>query len=54
MAISSIVKVVEQQKMGTQGRRRATNILQFMDNGKWWLGRMQKMRRKVGSKWFPS
>jgi hypothetical protein len=30
---------------------RPTNVLEGVDEGTWWLGRVQKMWRKVGMKW---
>lgn len=32
---------------------RPSSILQGVDEGTWWLGRVQKMRRRVGPRWGP-
>jgi hypothetical protein len=29
----------------------ASNIYAYIDQGTWWIGRVQKMRRKLGNKW---
>lgn len=38
-------------KKGPNGR--PLSILQGVDEGTWWLGRVQKMRRRVGPRWSP-
>jgi hypothetical protein len=41
-------------KRGRPGKQRvsqACNIYEGVDEGCWWLGRVQKIRRKIGSRW---
>jgi len=52
------VKAAGKRKKRVKGRQNAasksgspTNILQGVDAGSWWIGRVQKMRRKVGTQW---
>lgn len=51
-AMSSVVKYAmknTQSKVSKGGT--STNILDGVDEGLWWLGRAQKMRKMVGSNW---
>lgn len=49
---SSTVKSALKRKRGRQVRNGVpSSILEGVDEGTWWVGRVQKMRRRVGTKW---
>ena len=53
--ISSTVKAVAKRKQGWPSKNGiATCVLNGVDEGTWWVGRVQKIRRKVGTKWGSS
>jgi hypothetical protein len=50
--ISSTVKVVaKQKKMRPSKNGTAICVLNGVDEGTWWVGRVQKIRRKVDTQW---
>lgn len=52
VGISSIVKVAKKKMKSKQlEKRTSSNILQGVDEDTWWLGHVQKMHRRVGSRW---
>ena len=61
--LSSTVKSVVRRKRRRPGKETPkrgrpqkdaspTNILEGVDEGRWWIGRVQKIRRKVGNSWM--
>lgn len=50
--VSSTVKVVQKRRRcGGQRLGSPSVVTKGADVGSWWLGRVQKIQRKVGSKW---
>jgi hypothetical protein len=53
--ISSTVRSAAKRKRGRNSKASKsgtpTNILQGVDDGTWWIGRVQSMRRRVGTQW---
>lgn len=48
---SSVVKAAQTRHRGCAQRGHPTAVSSGVDVGSWWLGRVQKIRRRVGNKW---
>jgi hypothetical protein len=52
VGISLVVKAVAKQKRGQPSKQgSAIPISQGVDEGTWWLGRVQKMKKKIKLTW---
>lgn len=48
---SSVVKAAQTRHRGCAQRGHPTAVSSGVDVGSWWLGRVEKFRRRVGNKW---